>query len=59
MSETLNRAPSEAVYDDWQVQAYKALGEKVQANEKAKAALANGFIPDQKTIRDKPLPPIQ
>ena len=28
MSETLNRAPSEAVYDDWQVQAYKALGEK-------------------------------
>ena len=59
MSETLNRAPSEAVYDDWQVQAYKALGEKVQANEKAKAALANGFIPDQKTIRDKPLPPIR
>ena len=44
MSGTLNRVPSESVYDDWQVKAYKALGEKV-TRTREQGALANGFNP--------------
>ena len=45
MSETLNRAPSEAVYDDRQVQAYKALGEKVQGRKKQRRHWRTGSYP--------------